>query len=1009
MSDGEGRQAIDRLRDEVSALQAEVNLLTAELVAQDASLVETRMALAKRTRSLEVFQELYERILVAKDRGEIYQAIVELLLDIGFDRVVIFRREGEGYRAIACNGYTSTARMPSLPSPYFASMLEERLGLLVNGANRHHFSPAFEEGLEVRFFIAAPFQLERDPGQRHILLAGNMTETTIRRPRLNETDLRLLQTLAGQIAIAVDNLGYYQRLRLSEQKYRLLYENSVEGIFQITPEGRFLDLNPAMARLLGYGDPAEVLAATEENGRLRDVIAEEFAALSRRLEQSGEISGVETSIRDQHGNLRAIAVSARSVRDREGRLLYFEGSAADIGERLAVREMAAARVVAEAASRAKSEFLARMSHEIRTPMNGVIGMTDLLLDTSLDATQRYYAETVRTCGRSLLALINDILDFSKIEAGKLELERIPFGLRPLLDDLVHMLEGRAAEKGLELVCGAAPEVPPALIGDPVRLQQILVNLVGNALKFTSQGEVIVSVACLRCEESRVLLRFSVKDSGIGIPEAKKEHLFDSFTQVDSSSTRIFGGTGLGLAICRQLAQLMGGSIGVASVFGQGSEFFVNLPFECPPDRGGAVEIGPRLAGKRLLVVDRSIANLALLSSQLVAWGAKVTSLAGGIEALGLALQAAKKGRGYNGVLCAGETADLDGATFAAMLRKNRETARLKVVVMTARGRDEGETGGTGKGFSFLAKPVCHGELLACVTTLFAGRRDSGQAEEEGVELPIARRRGKRLLLVEDNCINQQVVCGMLAKLGFDAPDVAGNGAEALELLGKGDYHLVLMDLEMPVLDGIAATKKIRTSLADDRRLPIIALTAHALKSDVERSREAGMNDFLTKPIVPEVLAKVLDRWLQVADHRDAGGEAVEAAFAPPPLEDDGEEPASFDHLVLLHSLNGDRELIAEVLATYRQRLPQQLAALRSSAAAGERHQVGRLAHALKGSSASVGALRLHRLLQQLESAASSGKNLDPWFHPIAAEGERLLALLGAFPPDDSVPPAIGTT
>jgi len=794
MSDEGNRQGTARLQEEVSALRAEVNLLTAELIAQDAGLIETRMALSQRTRSLQVFQELYERILVAKDRAEIYQAIVELLLDIGFDRVAIFRREGGDYRAIACNGYTSKARIASLASPSFAPLLEAHQTLLVNGANRHQFSHAFEEELEVNFFIAAHFLLERDPRQGHILFAGNMTETTIRRPRLGETDLRLLQTLAGQIAIAVENLAYYERLRSSEQKYRLLYENSVEGIFQITPQGRFISLNPAMARLLGYDAPAEVLAATEESGRLRDVIAEEFADLSHRLEQSGEISGVETAIRDQRGELRHLSVSARSVRGRGGRILHFEGSAADIGERVAAREMTAARFAAEAANHAKSEFLARMSHEIRTPMNGVIGMTDLLLDTGLDSTQRYYAETVRTCGRSLLALINDILDFSKIEAGKLELEHISFDPRKLLDELIDMMAVRAAEKGRELVCGATPEVPAILTGDPVRLQQILVNLVGNALKFTSAGEVSLAVQCLDCRDNRVSLRFAVKDSGIGIPESKKEHLFDSFTQVDSSNTRLFGGTGLGLAICRQLVALMGGAIGVESVLGRGSEFFVTLPFGVPHGLDQVTPSGPNVNGKRLLVVDRSIANLELLSAQLTAWGAKVTAFSGGIEALGAALQTARTGKSYSGVLIAGETADLDGTAFAAMLRKNRETARLKVVVMAARGNGEGDSESSSKGVVHLPKPIRHGELLSCLSALFARRRDQEHlAGEEGEASFVEQRRGKRLLLVEDNLINQQVVCGMLAKLGFCPPDVAGNGAEALVLLGRQSYDLVLMD------------------------------------------------------------------------------------------------------------------------------------------------------------------------------------------------------------------------
>jgi PAS domain S-box-containing protein len=856
------------MQEELTSLKAEMNQITSDFVRQDADLIETRMALTKRTRSLQVFQELYERILVAKDQAEIYRVTALLLLDIGFDRVAIFRKEGEEYQVIASNGYTSKEKADNLPSPAFAALVESQGGLLVNGLNKDTFTYKYEEELDVRFFIAAHFCLHPSSRVSHILMAGNKTEVTVRRPRLTETDLRILRTLAGQISIAIENISFFERLRASEQKYRLLYENSVEGIFQVTPVGRFLSLNPAMARLLGYRDAAEVLAATDEAGRLLFVVAEEFATLSCQVIESGEIIGVETSIKNRQGRICWVSISARCVRNSVGEALYFEGSAADITEKVMAKEMTTARLAAEAANRAKSEFLANMSHEIRTPMNGVIGMTDLLLDTHLDENQRYYAETVQTCGKALLAIISDILDFSKIEAGKLELERIDFDLQDLLDDVAHMMHIRAEEKGIKLVYSAAPEIPLGLIGDPGRLQQILVNLVGNAVKFTKEGEVTVKVTSEAHIGEEVSLRFAVKDTGIGIPWNKQELLFDSFTQVDSSNTRVFGGTGLGLAICRQLVGLMDGQIGVKSAEGQGSEFWFTISL-----------------GKQLQADVRSFSH--------------------------------------------------------------RELGSRKVFV------------------------------------------------------PQEDRKDAKILLVEDNLINQQVLCGILAKLGFGLVDVAENGAEALTMLQEKRYDLVLMDIQMPVMDGFVATKKIRAATSwGGADLPIIALTAHALRSDVERCWEAGMNDYITKPVVLDVLARTLARWLSppAIQSGDPVGEPEGVARGPVYLHDKSDRDGApvFDHQVLQQGLAGNTQLISHIISTYLLGLPGQIEAIKAMSSAELGKEVGRLAHTLKGSSGSIGAIQLQYLLQELEMAAHNRKPLQQLVQAIDKESRKLADVLQKF-------------
>jgi two-component system, sensor histidine kinase and response regulator len=1002
--DGEYARRLAQLQEENTVLKAEMNRITAEFVRQDADLVETRMALTKGTRSLQVFQELYERILVAKDRSEIYRVTVLLLLEIGFDRVAIFRKEGEGYQVIASNGYTSREVADHLPSPSFAPLVEQQGGLLVNGRNRATFPYTYETELDVRYFIAVHFFL--DPGSRisHILMAGNRTEVTVRRPRLTETDLRVLKTLAGQISIAVENIGYFERLRASEQKYRLLYENSVEGIFQITPAGRFLSLNPTMARLLGYKDTAEVLAAIDDAGRLLHVVAGEFAALCRQVVETGTILGVETTIENRHGQRCWVSISARCVRDERGEVAYFEGSAVDITEKVRAKELTSARLAAEAASRAKSEFLANMSHEIRTPMNGVIGMTDLLLDTHLDDTQRYYAHTVQTCGKSLLAIINDILDFSKIEAGKLELETIAFDLRDLLDDIARMMHVRAGEKDIELVCWPAPEIPSALKGDPGRLRQILVNLVGNAVKFTAAGEILVRVTQIARAGKEICLHFVVKDTGIGIPCSKQAFLFDSFTQADSSNTRVFGGTGLGLAISRQLVALMGGEIGVNSIEGQGSEFWFTVKLG-KQRRTESLPFSRRdLQGHKVLVVEKNLNSGEALAGQLRYWGAEVTTSTSGLEAFGLATRAAREGKGFAIIFTALVTADLDGLSLAAMFA--RETAASAAKVVLIRGRNEDAA--LSKEYNLaasLAKPIHYRELLSCLSLLLFQGREHGP-EEKLPDIPLSPGgdgNDARILLVEDNLINQQIERAILQKLGIGQVDVAENGAEALVLLERKRYDLVLMDIQMPVMDGIEATRRIRAEPAlGGSDLPIVALTAHAMKSDVQRCRKAGMNDFITKPVVPEMLVRTLNKWLpHLVVRRDEANAASERATAGPVYLRAGNNSDNlpvFDQRVLQRGLDGNTLLIKQILATYLLRLPGQIEEIQAMSLTRRVHEIGRLAHSLKGSSGSIGAIQLQHLLEKLEVAAQTEEPLQPIINAITREGRKLAEILQRYRP-----------
>ncbi len=774
-----------------------------------------------------------------------------------------------------------------------------------------------------------------------------------------------------------------QALMVEEARTKAIADSAQDAILMMDPGGCISFWNKAAERIFGYtkeeavNQDLHLLLAPQRYRSYYQKAFSEFKktgkgnAVGETLEleafcKDGREISVELSLSaiELHDGWHSVGIM-RDITDRKSAEEKLMAYADEVETKNKELDLALGR--AEEATKAKSEFLANMSHEIRTPMNGIIGMTGLLLETQLDDEQSHYAEIVRLSSESLLQLINDILDFSKIEAGKLELETVDFNLHDILDDFASMISIKAHEKKLEFICAAEPDVPAHVRGDSGRLQQILTNLAGNAVKFTHEGEVVVQVSMESETDREATLLFTVRDTGVGIPENKKEHLFGKFYQVDASTTREYEGTGLGLAISKQLVEMMGGDIGVKSKEGAGSEFWFRLPLskqtEIPHNKGNSSEI----IDTHILIVDDNATNREILNKRLTSWGARVEEAVDGATALQALYSACEIEDKYQAVILDMHMPGMDGESVARFIKTDDKLKSIPLVMLSSLGQRPNIRNSNRYFTAYLNKPVRQRELHDVLTGIFSSEKKRNKEQNDvTVCSPSEKQRNNlRILLAEDNIVNQKVVQGMLSKLGYHADTVA-NGIEAVKALEIIPYDLVLMDVQMPEMDGLEATRFIRNhrSKVLDPEIPVIAMTAYAMKGDKERCLESGMNDYLSKPVSLQSLMELLEKWQGILQ-KDI---ALYDVFSV--NKKGSNDSPVFDRKTFFERLMNDRVLCQRLIEIFLEDMPERLKNLQESIDKRETENVGKFAHKIKGASANIGGMALSNVASDMEIAGT---------------------------------------
>ena len=804
-----------------------------------------------------------------------------------------------------------------------------------------------------------------------------MRQIAERQAQLEATSAGIEATVQQRTAQLQDSQTRYQRLFSSINDALFVFNLDDQGV-----PGKFIEANSVACQLLGYS-PDEI----RQVGPLDIELPENLSELQEGFKQL-RIDGrcvIERTLRSKDGHPVPVEISAQCFLMGEQPTIL--ATMRDTLERQRVlNELQQAKDSAEAASRAKSEFLANMSHEIRTPINGILGMTELTLDTDLTIEQREYLVAVKSSVDSLLKVINDILDFSKIEAGKLDLDAIDFDLRSVMSNTLKPLALRAHEKRLELICDVADDVPEALVGDPARLRQILVNLVGNALKFTDFGEIVIAVGVTKRADQEIWLRFNVSDTGIGIPSDKQQKIFEAFSQADGSTTRRYGGTGLGLTISTQLVSMMGGSIAVQSEPGRGSTFHftIQLGIQSEPKRRRAAPIPAVLNGMSVLVVDDNATNRRILKDTLTRWGMIPVVVDGARSALQALQDAADSNRQFRLILLDGMMPDMNGFELAAQINQHAEFSKATVMMLTslnqkgdaARCRELGVAG-------YVVKPILRADLLNAILSVLEVTVEC-VAEPAPRPAPPGNNQPLRILLAEDNLINQTFAVRLLQKNGHSVV-IAGNGLESIKAVEEHSFDLVLMDVQMPEMGGFEATARIREAeQSNGKHLPIIAMTAHAMKGDRERCLSAGMDDYIAKPIRPEELWKTIESVVGVrtASH--------DIAACPP--------ETVVNRVDLLDRVDGDLAFLEELIEVFSADCPRALDAIREAISRRDAEGLHRAAHAFKGAAANFGNGRAFQEALKLECCGLEHNFADAEISLTALEAavEQLQRVLEAF-------------
>jgi two-component system, sensor histidine kinase and response regulator len=839
-----------------------------------------------------------------------------------------------------------------------------------------------EEELRARPFVEFVHDEDRARTEEQTaeLAAGGVTVDFVNRYATKDGGWRWIEW--SSMAILEEQLIYASARDVTQRKViEAALERSDHRTRQIveTAHDAFISID-ARGRITGWNSQAEASFGWARRDALGRELAETIiperqrAAHRHGLERflatgEGPVLGTRLELTALHRDGREFPVELTISPLEMEKGYVFNAFLRDITERRAAeQELALARDQALEASRMKSMFVANVSHEIRTPMNGVIGMSELLLDTELDEAQREYAEAISASGEALLTIIDDILDFSKIEAGKLELDPTDFDLREAIERACGMLAVRAHEKGLELAVAIGAEVPALVRADSARLRQVLTNLVANAIKFTAEGEVVVRASATRASDGEALVRVEISDTGIGIEHEALEQLFEPYAQADGSTTRKYGGSGLGLAISRQLVELMGGKVGADSELGAGRSFWFELPVARAQPGDGPPDEHPTLAGLRVLVVDDSATSRRILDRQLSSWQMSCEVADSAARAMELLESAAAAGMPFALALLDLNMPDVDGDELARAIRAKPAVRGTRLVLLSSSGARSGAPAGAALD-GVLVKPVRQSRLYEEIQAVIAGERPVVAHVPASDASDVRRRRAiASVLVVEDTPINQAVAAHMLERCGF-AAQVAENGRKALDALSQRSYAAVLMDCQMPELDGYETTREIRRLEHGGPRTPIIAMTANAMQGERERCLAAGMDDYLTKPLRQRTLKDTLSRWVpgrpatsSDPDPGPANGARIGAGSDAQVLED--------AIVIELEALDGD--VLADLVALYFDDAAQRAADLADAVTRADADAVARMAHTLRGSSATLGAAHVARIASELERTAKAG-------------------------------------